>query len=240
MKKKAMAIEIVLIFAAIMGIVGLFLLKTTQNNNKQLETSMAQLQSYFIARAGVEHTMLKVKYLHRELYDAVCLYQGRNPLFNYKGIDSNFPYKSICATNPGPIFLFTSGETSSDRPKPGTVFSKMDTFSTAPYTNYSKWLNKFKEDLNSNYADNSCLNMLNLDAAIQEKMKLPGATEFSPFKSAQYALTNLDLGAYSVNENAGKIDNTVSISFTIESTYESAKNQPYNYKISRSITVSRE
>lgn len=239
MKKKAMAIEIVLIFAAIMGIVGLFLLKTTQNNNKQLETSMAQLQSYFIARAGVEHVMLKVKYLHRELYDAVCLYQGRNPLFNYKGIDSNYPYKNICATNPGPIFLFTSTEQSSDRPKSGTVFSKMDTFTSGPYTNYSKWLDKFKEDLNSNYADNSCLDMLNLDANVQAKMKL-GTSEFSPFKSAQYSLTNLDLGAFSVNENAGKIDNTVSISFTIESSYESAKQQPYNYKISRSITVSRE
>lgn len=239
MKKKAMAIEIVLIFAAIMGIVGLFLLKTTQNNNKQLETSMAQLQSYFIARAGVEHVMLKVKYLHRELYDAVCLYQGRNPLFNYKGIDSSSPYKSICATNPGPIFLFTSEEQGSDRPKSGTVFSKMDTFTSGPYSTYSRWLDKFKEDLNSTYADNSCLDMLNLDADVQAKMKL-GSSDFSPFKSAQYNLTSLDLGAFSVNENAGKIDNTVSISFTIESYYESAKQQPYNYKISRSITVSRE
>ncbi len=239
MKKKAMAIEIVLIFAAIMGIVGLFLLKTTQNNNKQLETSMAQLQSYFIARAGVEHVMLKVKYLHRELYDAVCLYQGRNPLFNYKGIDSNYPYKNICATNPGPIFLFTSTEQSSDRPKSGTVFSKMDTFTSGPYTNYSKWLDKFKEDLNSNYADNSCLDMLNLDANVQAKMK-PEGSEFAAFQSAQYQLTNLEFGAFKVTESSEKVDNTISVTFTVDSTYISAKPYKYDYRINRSITVSRE
>ena len=107
MNKKAMAIEIVLIFATIMGIVGLFLLKTTRSNYTQLETSMCQLQSYFIARAGVEHAMLKIKLLNKEFYDAICMYQGRSPLFNYNGLDTSNLRYNICDTNPGTFFVIT-------------------------------------------------------------------------------------------------------------------------------------
>ena len=63
MIKKGMAVPIVLIFATIMGVVSLYLLKTTKNINSQIETSNEQLQSYLIARAGVEHAMLKIKFL---------------------------------------------------------------------------------------------------------------------------------------------------------------------------------
>ena len=250
MNKKAMAIEIVLIFATIMGIVGLFLLKTTRSNYTQLETSMCQLQSYFIARAGVEHAMLKIKLLNKEFYDAICMYQGRSPLFNYNGLDTSNLRNNICATNPGPIFLFTSDESGSL--STNGVFTDM---STGPYsTIYNKWVNVFKEDIYSDYKEaNTFLTMNPLPDNIKKVMapvdSVTGNSDgvFAGFNQAYYQLTDMDFGAQEIiqeksvsEKNAIFVNNTIAVNFTIKSIYKSPKDQDYNYEIKRTVTVSRE
>jgi hypothetical protein len=246
MKKKAMAIEIVLIFAGIMGFLGVALLKTTSNNNKQFETSLAQLQSYFIARAGVEHAMLKIKYLHRELYDAICMYQGRNPLFNYTGINIKEPYKKISSTNPGPVFLFKENEVNL---KNNSIIAdwKEDNIKDE-YKNYKSWINSFTKDLQSSYKDengtikNSCLSMMDLDKNIITKMTPEDGSSFAFFKQAQYLLASdsLAISAFKITEDNNKIENNIVINFTIKSIFETSKSTTYNYEISRTVTISRD
>lgn len=230
--KKGLAIETVLIFASIMAIVVSFLLRSTQNYNKQLQVSNAQLQSYFIARAGVEHTMLKIKYLNRELYDAICLYQGRNPLFDYSQIKNMAtPYEAIKEYNPGPIFLYEFGQYTAVN---NTVYTDMSAVS-----DYDKWLKVFKEDLTSinninPYHTNKTLDMDLLDPRIKSLMK-------DPFKRAQYILTDLDMGALDIKENIpNKVDNSVMVEFTIKSSYISSKDYNYDYIIKKTVKVSRE
>lgn len=242
MNKKAMAIEIVLIFATIMGFMGMFIIKSSGSNNKQLELSTAQLQSYFVARAGVEHAMLKIKYLHRELYDAICMYQGRNPLFNYTGINVARPYESICATNPGPIFLYQRGEFT---PMTNSIITKIGGGS---YSKYKDWLEAFTEDLDSTYADNTCLNFKNLDKSIIKAMTPEDGTGAKTF-SAQYKLhvdktnpeNSLGVSAFKTSENKkGQLENNIVIHFTMDSIFTNSKGVSFDYQISRTVTISRD
>lgn len=238
--KKAMAIPIVLIFAAIMGIVSSFLIRSARQYNRQNLTSYTQLQSYFVARAGVEHAMLKIKYLHRELYDAVCLYQGRNPLFDYSLIKAmNNPGEAIKPYNPGPVFLYKSGQFS---PEMGTIYTKMD-----KKDGYDKWLKAFESDITSNPIDNpnkdnglttnSILDITNMPSDIKDLMR-------EPCKSASYKLQDLNIAASEVKEiqngTENKVDNNVIVEFNIRSEIVSARDETFNFEIKKTIRISRD
>ncbi len=236
-KKQGMAIPLVLIFATIMGIVSTFLIKNAQNYNKQNQTSFAQLQSYFIARAGVEHAMIKIKYLHRELYDAICLSQGRNPLFDFSLITNmSSPGDAIKSYNPGPIFLYKSGEYT---PVGGTVFTDM-----SQKTGYDKWIKAFESDLTSNPSDNpnsegstttnTTLDLMNMPEDIKNLLKS------EPYKAATYKLYDLGIAASEVLESEGKVDNNVIVEFKIKSEILTARDQNFNYEIKKTIRISRD
>ena len=241
MKKQGMAIPVVLVFAAIMGIVSSFLIRGAKEHNKQIQTSYVQLQSYFIARAGVEHAMLKIKYLHRELYDAICLSQGRNPLFDFSLIKNmSSPGDAIKPYNPGPIFLYKS--TDGFSPETNTVFTKMD-----KKDGYNKWIKAFESDINSNPQDNpnqednkttnSVLDLSNMPNEIKTKMR-------EPFKSAIYKISDLNIAASEVKEikegTKDKVDNNVIVEFTIKSEILTARDDTYNFEIKKTIRISRD
>ncbi len=236
MKKQGMAVPIVLIFATIMGFVAIFLLRNTRDSNAQTQTSMEQLQSYFIARAGVEHAMIKVKYLNRELYDAMCMQQGRNPLFDYSQIkdgDEEKPWEAISQWNPGPIFLYPESEKSSRLIK--GVNSNMSGTTVASST----WINVFKSDLVSKENPIPSNSILDIDDAKKEiESLLPG---YVPFVSGEYYVPEIRVSASKVKKNKDdKLDNNLVIEFTVKSNFVSAKNQAFDYEIKRTIKVSRD
>ena len=235
-KRHGMAVPIVLIFATIMGIVSVFLYRITKQSNRQNQTNVEQLQSYFIARAGAEHVMLKIKYLHRELYDAICMYQGRNPLFDFSQITSlSTPYTAIKPFNPGPIFLYE--KSSGLSPETGTVFTNMS--KNANYKNYPNWLNTFKADLTSVKSDNpyNTNQFLDLNSLPSNISSLITA----PYKNAEYKLVDLSLPALQVEENTKNlIKNHIIIQFKVKSVYVSGKGNAFDYEITRSLKISRE
>ena len=237
MKKQGMAIPLVLIFATIMGIVSTFLIKNSKEHNRQNQTSFAQLQSYFIARAGVEHAMIKIKYLHRELYDAICMSQGRNPLFDFSLINNmNDPGNAIKTYNPGPIFLYEASDPFT--PETGTVFTDM-----SKKDGYDKWIKAFESDLTSNPSDNpntdngvttnSTLDLLNMPSNIKDLMA-------EPYKAATYKLYDLGIAASEVEEKDNKVDNNVIVEFKIKSEILTARDEPFNFEIKKTIRISRD
>ena len=241
MKKQGMAIPVVLIFAAIMGIVSSFLIRGARQHNKQIQTSFTQLQSYFIARAGVEHAMLKIKYLHRELYDAICMAQGRNPLFDFSLItDITSPESAIKPYNPGPIYLYKNGDFS---PIVGTVFTDMSNKS-----NSQKWIKAFESDITSDSASNP--NKENgqttnafLDLGPDKSMDIKNQMK-EPFKSAIYKLNDLNIAASEVKEIKegikDKVDNSVIVEFTVKSEILTAREETYNFEIKKTIRINRD
>ncbi len=238
MKKQGMAIPVVLVFAAIMGIVSSFLIRGARQHNRQIQTSFVQLQSYFIARAGVEHAMIKIKYLHRELYDAICMSQGRNPLFDFSLITNiTSPESAIKPYNPGPIYLYKNGDFS---PIVGTVFTDMSSKS-----NSQKWIKAFESDitsdsiLNPNEENGQKTNAF-LDLGPNKSMDIKSQMK-EPFKSAQYFISDLGIAASEIEENNNnKVDNNVIVEFKIKSEITTARDEDYNYEIKKTIRISRE
>lgn len=241
-KRRAMALPIVLIFAVIMSFVSIYLLKNTRDTNTQIQTGFEQLQSYFIARAGVEHVALKVKYLNNELYDAFCMYQGRNPLFNYSLIKNiKSPWDPISQYNPGPIFLYKND---GDYPR-NDIFSDMKN-----KNGYDNWVNTFRSDLvsraslnpNTGNGKNTVLDIIDhmpscMNTALTTK---PNGNRM--FKQAYYQLTDIGVSANQVvKTGANRIENNMIIEFTIKSVYQSNKSeQNFDYEIKRTMLVKRE
>ena len=236
MKKKGIAIPIVIILAAILGLISTFVVKGIRQYNQSNQTSYAQLQAYFIARAGVEHAMLKTKLLHRELYDAICLSQGRNPFFDYSQINNNDLSSSIKPYNPGPIFLYKKGEYTNQT----GVYTK--SFTEA---NKNLWLDSFLEDMTSNpsinkYNTNSVLDLNNLSDAIKEKI-------VEPFKKAEYKVSKLNIATNQVKESNSKVENSIIVEMIIDSIVltargkESSNNEDaWNYQIKKTIKINRD
>lgn len=234
MKKQGMAIPLVLIFATILGLISTFLLKSARNYNRSNLTSQAQLQSYFLARAGVEHAMLKIKYLHRELYDAICMSQGRNPLFDFTLIQENQPVSSaIKQYNPGPIFLYKEGQYT---PLPNSVYTQ--NFGNHP--NKDQWLEAFTNDLTSNPTQgqkgNTVNQILDVSKSIPNDIK---ALMKEPFTGA-YGVTKLNIAASENKENTSKVENNAIVELTIYSTVTTARDENLEYQIKKTIKISRD
>ncbi len=231
MKKRGFAVPIVLVFATALAIVGTFIYKNTRQYNTQTQTSNSQLQAHFLARAGLQHAMLKIKLLNRELYDAAFLSQGLNPLFDFNTIsDYANPHLAISEYNPGPIFLYSQG---------AFIRNGLFTKNFAPTGTNDKnfWLQKFQEDIISGIEIdgikyNWCLNMVPPPTQINGLLS-------EPF-SGQYQITSLNVAAREVAEAAGKISNFAIIELTVESTINNAKDQNYRYKLKKTVKVTRD
>ena len=235
MKKRAMAIPIVLILATVLGLISTFMLKSQQQYNKSNKTSFAQLQTYFVARAGVQHAMLKIKYLHRELYDAICLSQGRNPLFDFSLINSGdmkTPYKAIKSYNPGPIFLYGQGQYANDG-----VFTP-----NFNKTDCDKWLKSFMADINSNTDDlaateygkaNLVLDLNKLDSKITGLMS-------EPFQKASYLVSSLNIAAQNIDDKTSKVENNAIVELVINSAILTARQESWQYQIKKTVKITRD
>ena len=230
MKRKGIAIPIVIVLAAILGLISTFVVKGIRQYSQSNQTSYAQLQAYFIARAGVEHAMLKTKLLHRELYEAICLSQGRNPLFDYSQIKGDNVSTAIEEYNPGPIFLYPPNKCSQQN----GVYT--NDFNDSKEPNRNLWLNYFMTDLTTNPADNSLnvnktLDLSNLSTDITSKMLQP------PFKQAQYKVSKLNIAAQKIASNA---ENSIIIEMIIDSALLTAREESWSFQIKKTINISRD
>ncbi|MBI3037895.1 hypothetical protein HYY75_02430 [bacterium] len=202
-KQRGMAIAIVLIFALSMSILGMFILRNTQQHYRENLKTANQLQAYFVAKAGLEHALLKIKYLPRELYDAACLSQGRNPLYDFsKGLGGITDY------NPGPIFLFKSGEAT---PIPGSFFTpNIDSISANIPP--GMWLSAYKADVSSGKTIDSVL--IN---GVMSMAPLPNEVAvhiLSPPFGGQYELSELKVLANRVDPGT-TVSNQAIIELTV-------------------------
>ena len=81
--KKGSALVIALFFAFCMLImIGAMVFKQS-NTASHNQISLLDKQAFFAARASMQHFLLKAKLFPTELYDAVEISQGKNPLFNF-------------------------------------------------------------------------------------------------------------------------------------------------------------
>ncbi|MBR4570554.1 MAG: hypothetical protein IKO19_07825, partial [Candidatus Riflebacteria bacterium] len=117
--RKGSAIAFALIIATLLLISEAFLMNQNQNNIIARRKNIENLQSYFAARAGMQHVMLKTQIMPTQLYDATCFHLGKNPYFDFSLYPEDdkpskvFKIKKIgdkyikLATNvnPGPRFL---------------------------------------------------------------------------------------------------------------------------------------
>ena len=221
-RRQGMAIPLVLLFATVLAVIGTVLIKTTRQTSRQNLTSHNQLQAHFVARAGMEHALLKIKYLQRELYDAICLFQGRNPLYDFS--------HPISATNPGPAFLYKSGEFS-----PNGFFTS--NFAIAN-DKHKAWLDTFTEDLVSGttlpdgVVYNSCLSFTSPPAAVSGLMR----EHFTGI----YEVETVGIAANNTVEQSAIVNNQSIVEVTVRASITSARNEEWEATLKRTVRVSRD
>lgn len=219
-RRQGMAIPLVLLFATVLAVIGTVLIKTTRQTNRQNLTSYNQLQAHFVARAGMEHALLKIKYLQRELYDAICLSQGRNPLYDFS--------RPISATNPGPAFLYTAGEFSPNG------------FFTPGFTkdNSTVWAQAFTEDLVSGdtlpdgVVYNSCLSFTSPPAAVSGLMR--------EHFTGGYEVKTVGIAANNTVEQSAIVNNQSIVEVTVKALITSARGETWEATLQRTVRVSRD
>ena len=218
-RRQGMAIPLVLLFATVLAVIGTVLIKTTRQTSRQNLSSYNQLQAHFIARAGMEHALLKIKYLQRELYDAICLSQGRNPLFDFS--------RSISATNPGPAFLYTSGEFA-----PTGFFTP-----NFAKNNSTAWVRAFTEDLVSGTTldgvqYNSCMSFTSPPAAVAGLMR--------EHFTGGYTVSTVGIAANNTVEQSAIVNNQSIVEVTVGASITSARNETWDATLKRTVRVSRD
>ena len=81
--KKGSALVIAIFFAfCMMILLGAMVFRQTSTSSHN-QVSLLDKQAYFAARSAMQHFLLKAKLFPTELYDAVEISQGKNPLFNF-------------------------------------------------------------------------------------------------------------------------------------------------------------
>ena len=226
---RGMAIPLVLALALAMAIFGIFIQKTNKETYRQNITGLAALQAHFVARAGMEHALVKIKYLERELYDTACIAQGRNPLFDFT--------RPLHPTyNPGPAFLFYSGQAGTV----GLIGSFAANMAALPGCTATPgaWVSVFSSDLNSgsNISGtnvNMMLTMSPLPNDVLNRMR-------EPF-NAQYQVTAINVLAQNRNEvGVNQITNRVVVEINVEATITSARGQMSDQTLHKTVRIQRD
>lgn len=227
-RRHGMAVPIVLIFAAVLSLLATFILRSNTQNFRQNQTSYNQLQATFAARAGMEHALLKVKHLHRELFDAACFAQGRNPLFDFsRPLD--------LATNPGPKYCIWAGDAT---PNAYGFISQADLAArlSSTRTPPNRWLDVFRADLTSR---DTVMVMSPLPALIRDRMR-------EPF-TGQYETTAIEVLAQHTEENATqkRVTNQVVVKVTVVATVNfprvyGGQQDTFTEEFSRTVRVARD
>jgi hypothetical protein len=81
--RRGIAIVIALFFAFCLMILFVTMMYRQSNTSAHNRLTIQNRQSYFAARAAMQHFLVKAKHFPTELYDAVEIAQGKNPLFNF-------------------------------------------------------------------------------------------------------------------------------------------------------------
>lgn len=235
-RRRGIAVPLVLVFAAILLITGIFILRNTQQHAAQNRTSLAQLQGHFLARAGLEHALLKVKYLHRELYDAACLLQGRNPLFDYSRASPTDPGDlGISSQNPGPVFLYYENEAAPNR------FFTPNFLTVVPSA--GQWLDTFRQDIGSSVTTsdgvilNSVLSCSPLPSNLFNLMK-------EPF-TGQVVCSDINLLAHHVDDaKSGGADpivkNQAIVEIVVDADITTARGEIWRQQMRKTVRVARD
>ncbi len=117
-KRSGIAIPIVLAIGVIFGILVMALTFRQSTTKSQNKMRLLERQAHFAARSGMQHFLLKAKLFPTELYDAVEIKQGKNPLVNFTEFEhdpsGNFDFRAYAAA-PG-IYYNTKEES---RRQPG-------------------------------------------------------------------------------------------------------------------------
>jgi hypothetical protein len=236
--KLGMAIPLVLILAATLGLLATYTIKSTQNHNKSNLTSYAQLQAHFIARAGTEHALLKTRYMHRELYDAICLSQGRNPLFDYSAVKTEAGVvtqatleAAVSKYNPGPVFLYKVGDF--------TNTGLLTTGFNDP--NKDKWLEAFMADIKSE-GDAGLNGVLSFNKDNSFNDSILGRMS-EPFEVASYTIKSLEIAAQTVAESetvATAVENSAVVELTINANVKTSRGTSWDYDIKKTVRINRQ
>ncbi|GAB4281535.1 MAG: hypothetical protein Kow0029_26700 [Candidatus Rifleibacteriota bacterium] len=102
-KRRGVAIVVALLFSVCMLILlvaMLFRQSATSGHNK---ITIQERQAFFASRAAIQHFLVKAKFFPTELYDAVELSQGKNPLCNFTEFEGSYkgsPAFEAMSSNP--------------------------------------------------------------------------------------------------------------------------------------------
>lgn len=231
-----MAIVMVLVFAMLMAILGLYIAKTNEHQYRQERLSHHQLQAHLMARAGVEHALLKAKFLHRQLYDAAALAQYRNPLYDFsQGMSGIGPY------NPGPIFTYRAGEgvNSGFYTDPSSVH-----LSGVIRTRPDRWLDVFRLDISTGVDGNSGdidyrPHLVNGVLALTQTGPLEIRGKMLEPYIAQYQATRIDVLARQIDASVAATNHEI-VEFTIVATVINARGDIWTEEIKKVVRVTRQ
>lgn len=220
------AMPLVLLITTLLAI-GIGALSWSNRQHAQvMRLSSSQMQAHFIARAGVQHTLLKIKHMQRELYDAACLAQGRNPLFDFS--------QPVGQYNLGPVFLIHKGEA----PVEGLDVKGLEVGLEGALNAPRRWLEVYRSDLVSGGVVqgrpiNQSLSFSALPAEIRGLMR-------DPFKGS-YLVSELGVAVSQTNEIASEgVRNQAVVEMTIEAEVEGANGRRYSERLKNAVRVSRQ
>ena len=226
MKTRGIAMPLVLFITSLLAICIGALTWSNRQHGQVMRLSSAQVQAHFIARAGVQHTLLKIKHMQRELYDAACLAQGRNPLFDFS--------QPVGQYNLGPVFLFHKGEASVE----GFDVRGLETGLEGALNAPRRWLELYRADLVSGgvYQGkpvNQSLSFSALPAEIRGLMR-------EPFKGS-YQVSGLGVAVSQTDEIASEgVRNQAVVEMTIEAEVETGNGRKYSERLKNAVRVSRQ
>lgn len=126
-KRRGAAIVIAIFFAFCMLVLlgaMVFRQSTTASHNS---LNLLDKQAYFAARSAMQHFLVKAKLFPTELYDAVEISQGKNPLFNFTefpSIDDNGQEQFEEYTGRPNVYVKRTGELNS-KGKPRYFYVKL-------------------------------------------------------------------------------------------------------------------
>ncbi len=155
--RKGSALAFALFIAGVLLVSETFLINQNRSNLIHRKMNIESLQSYFAAKSGVQHVLLKCQIIPTQLYDAASFAKGRNPYFDFgqyptsQDLNASFTprivggkkIKSATSINPGPRFLITGSQG-------WTLDNCMNCKSTLPSTgksNARKFLDRFTSDI---------------------------------------------------------------------------------------------
>ena len=113
----AFSIPMVVLFCSIMVIVLIAFIQTRVNMKQQTKVNFRQLKAHYLAQAGIQHALLKLRILPNESYEAACLERGICPF-----VPSGTTASAGGTADPRLLVEFCSDVNSTNYPISGSEF----------------------------------------------------------------------------------------------------------------------